>query len=616
MRWKNGLLTSALAASTVLVGCMTAETSPVQEPEEPHAAESGDTVWITVDKAKEMGLEYRKFRVMGEEREGLLTKVGDQWVWDGDIVVQVEPESGANALGKASGNWAPSAVKWPNAVIPYKMDATVSTQVKAAVAEWNRMSGAKWVPLAQIYPAPASYVYFHHYPNTSSNLAGTAPVGMQPGVNEVSLYGSVVTQSTIAHEMGHIMGLLHEHTRTDRDSNVTIFYDASARDRLCNSFYGWLGTTNTNPYGDKAGPNYYPSQYCTKGGEKLGPYDQNSIMHYERREKYTQYCLAVSQTSSTCSVVKARLTEVSGKPSIAGAGKAVSWWDGYWISVKYNTKGGADLVGVRRTGNATPKTWVHRVSAAGEGLTPFTTYNLNTETGYISYGTNVEFIMGDYNGDGVEDLIGMARYGAAGANMTVAVMDGASDFKTLLLSGQTPLPQTTSSAWSFTTGDFNKDGRADIYAVNRLGAKTDLHILNASGGYASFLYQIPTALPQAGSDWSFAAGDFDNDGKSDLYCIYKAGASGTEVHVLSAASGFATYVCQRVTAIGNTNSPDWNFKVRDWDRDGKPDLYAINRNGPNRTDVHLMSGSSNYTQYMWQMGTPLPVTTSTDWELE
>lgn len=614
MRWKNGLLTSALAASTSLVGCMTAETGPGREVEESHAAATNDTVWITAEQASEMGLEYRKFRVMGEEREGLIRKVGDHWVWDGDIIVQVEGVSGVTALGKTSGNWAPSAVKWPNAVIPYKMDGSVSTQVKAAVAEWNRMSGSKWVPLSLINPPPANYVYFKHYPGNTSNIAGMAPIGMQSGVNEVSLYGDFVAQSTVAHEMGHVMGLLHEHTRNDRDTYVTIFKDASMRDRLCNPFYGYLEMILVNPYGERPGPNYYPSEYCTKGGEALGPYDQNSIMHYQHRPNYTRYCLAVSK-GSTCSIVEARLTAVSGKPSIANAGNAVSWWDGYWISVKYNTKGGADLVAVRRTGNATSKTWVHRVSAAGEGITPFTTYNLNAETGFINYGTNVEYIMGDYNGDGVEDLIAMARYGAAGTNMTVAVMDGAASFKTLLFSRSTPLPQTTSSAWSFSTGDFNKDGRADIYAVNRLGARTDLHILNAATQYGSFLYQIPTALPQAGADWAFAAGDYDLDGKADLYCIYKGAPTGTEVHILSAASNFATYVCQRVTALHPSNQ-DWNFKVRDWDRDGKPEIYAINRNGPSRTDVHIMSGTSDYTQFMYQMGTPLPVTTSSDWELE
>ena len=33
------------------------------------------------------------------------------------------------------------------------------------------------------------------------------------------------TQKTIEHEMGHIMGLLHTQSRSDRDDNVWIYWE-------------------------------------------------------------------------------------------------------------------------------------------------------------------------------------------------------------------------------------------------------------------------------------------------------------------------------------------------------------------------------------------------------
>jgi hypothetical protein len=617
MRLRNGIIgVAALALSSSLTGCLSTEQSPAGETGGETAGVRGDTVWTTMEKMKEMGLEYKTFQVMGEERTDWVRQVGDHWVWQDDIAVE-GVSSQASGLGKTSGNWSIGSVLWTNGIIPYKADASLNAVVNLAAAEWNRRSGVKWIPMSQLNPVPGTYVYFKA--EAAGNIGGMAYVGMQSGVNVVSIYGGT-SQATIMHEMGHEMGLLHEHQRTDRDTYVSFATGTSnANSDLC-----YPGFTHITRAWDRTngsireapGMNYYLNSYCPTEGEPLGPYDQNSIMHYARRFKNTTYCLSNS-TSGCHSVVDGNLQEVSGKPSIAGAGISISFWDAYWISVKYGTKGNADVVGIRRWGSSTANTWAHRLNAGGQGLDPFSTFNHQGATILgNTHKSRVEYLMADYNGDGIDDMWAIAREGSGSGKTNVTIMNGANNYKTILLNNTaTILPESNSGWWGFTAGDFNNDKRADLYAINRQGAKTDLHIMNAASNFSSYLLQVPTVLGRTDLTWEFHAGDYDVDGKSDLYALYKNAPAGTEVHVMGAANNFASYICSRVTAFPNT-TVDWSFKVRDWDMNGQSEILGIKRMAAAGTEIHIVSGSSNYTTFMYQRVTALPQTNATDWEVE
>ena len=77
------------------------------------------------------------------------------------------------------------------------------------------------------------------------------------------------------HEIGHMLGLWHEHTRNDRDNNVIIRWKNIRSNKLDNF--------------DKV----------NKGDEdNLGlPYDYTSIMHYAKR--VSQHC----DTSRLCDTI-------------------------------------------------------------------------------------------------------------------------------------------------------------------------------------------------------------------------------------------------------------------------------------------------------------------------
>ncbi|MEM1181755.1 MAG: M12 family metallopeptidase [Acidobacteriota bacterium] len=178
-------------------------------------------------------------------------------IYGGDIAIHVEHGYAAfqrshldQAFGtKSAGRTAPSRL-WPSGLVPYTVESGVSSTVQGwiadAIDEWASQTEVRLVPRTN----EADYLYF------SADSACGSYVGRQGGsqqiwVNGCSKLGSVV------HEIGHAVGLYHEHSRADRDFYVTI---------------NW---SNIDP-----GYVHNFSQYTAADGADLGDYDYGSIMHY------------------------------------------------------------------------------------------------------------------------------------------------------------------------------------------------------------------------------------------------------------------------------------------------------------------------------------------------
>jgi hypothetical protein len=65
----------------------------------------------------------------------------------------------------------------------------------------------------------------------------------------------------------------------------------------------------------------------------------------------------------------------------------------------------------------------------------------------------------------------------------------------------------------------------------------------------------------------------------------------TEVHVLSGASNYRDFILHSGTALHRTDGT-FTFAVADWTRDGRPDLVAVKKRntGTKSTEVHIMAG--------------------------
>jgi len=147
--------------------------------------------------------------------------------------------------------------RWPDRTIPYSIapDLGCKDAAAAAIAHWNSKTCIRFVPRQ----AEADYVLLYRLPGYA-----LSDVGRRRGEQKVGL-GDSSTVGTIIHELGHAVGLWHEHCRNDRND--------------------WVEVDLSNIPSAKKG-NFAQNNICGKAvkTEDVGAYDYGSIMHYGERD--------------------------------------------------------------------------------------------------------------------------------------------------------------------------------------------------------------------------------------------------------------------------------------------------------------------------------------------
>ena len=186
----------------------------------------------------------------------------EQIVMVGDMgikasIVRANLRRALAAQGKASSEpesvSPPGFVAWPSGVVPYAFATDITaahqTDFNDAAAEWAMFANIQFIPRT----TQTDYVFVENQ-----------PTGMEGGVSAVGKVGGAQlfrigswNRGTLCHELGHTLGLVHEHQRSDRDTFVTIL------------------TQNIVPGGEANFTIISPSL-------NRGAYDFYSIMHYAR----------------------------------------------------------------------------------------------------------------------------------------------------------------------------------------------------------------------------------------------------------------------------------------------------------------------------------------------
>jgi hypothetical protein len=177
--------------------------------------------------------------------------------------------------------------------------------------------------------------------------------------------------------------------------------------------------------------------------------------------------------------------------------------------------------------------------------------------------------LGSYAGDGQQDLYFIPWGSTGSARVEVHVLSAASTYQTFSAHVATPLPtaQTAAGDWSFLVGDLG--GRGDLTAVRSAGVtgsgRTEVHVLSQASSYQGWSLHAATPLQLlAPNSVSFELGKFDGDGVADLIFVLRGPSTGsghTELHALSGASGYGTYVGHFATALGSAAPTTWQFDV-------------------------------------------------------
>ncbi|CAH8432073.1 unnamed protein product [Dicrocoelium dendriticum] len=147
---------------------------------------------------------------------------------------------------------------WPNGVIPYVIQANFSSETKAtirkAMRHWENYTCLSFV---EREPQQKSYIIFTEKACGCCSYVGRRS---EDEPQAISIGKNCDKKGIVIHELGHVIGFWHEHTRPDRDEHVEILLENVVDGQDFN--FKKMDPGEVNSLGE--------------------PYDYSSIMHYAK----------------------------------------------------------------------------------------------------------------------------------------------------------------------------------------------------------------------------------------------------------------------------------------------------------------------------------------------
>jgi hypothetical protein len=505
-------------------------------------------------------------------------------VVEGDIILGTE-EDFSNPTSRARSIRAGRQFRWPNGVIPFTIDEgrlgrewdnaqVVQLRIQNAIAHWNQNTLIRIVPRTD----EDDFVTF------AASDGCASEVGRQ-GEQQLIHVVDECTIGNLIHEIGHTVGLWHEQSRCDRDDWVDILEQ------------------NIEP-----GKEHNFDKRCEDSLD-VGPYDYGSIMHYGPNffgieSRGTRLTTIQPLRPLPPGVTLGQRNGLSAE-DIAGVNFAYSlpqiWIEdfallvGKWrvdqhlrVLADVNGDGLQDIVGFgdrgvivstalpSGAGFTFPATWV-------EGFAPL--------AGGWQVGLHPR-LMGDVNGDGLQDIVGFGEDG-----VWVSLSTGFA----FTAPGFWLADYGTQSGWTTTEhirllADMNGDGLQDIVGFGGSGV---LVALSTGGGFTQPTFWVEDFAIHAGG-WFVdlhprMLGDVNGDGLPDVVGFGEDG-----VYVSTSTGSGLTAPTQWI--------PDFGVVAGGWDPqrhlrmlgdvngDGRQDVVGFGTDG---VWVALSTGGSFGPTQLW-----------------
>ena len=209
------------------------------------------------------------------------------------------------------------------------------------------------------------------------------------------------------------------------------------------------------------------------------------------------------------------------------------------------------------------------------------------------------FLLYDYNGNGVMDLFCIKN---SDDRTAVHILNGANLYQSSLLPVKTVL-ENYDEKWEFKIGKYEK-GKPALFCIKKNNTEsktTEIHILNGDNEYQTFLLRTNTVLQETDDNWDFVVDNYNKSELADVYCIHKKNTQSkkTEIEILVGDGCYQSFLPPKIiTALHETDN-NWEFLLRDYNKDGNLDLYCINKNGENNsTEVKILSGVSGFQEFI------------------
>lgn len=521
-------------------------------------------------------------------------EAGRTYVEVDDMRFLAAPSGGAGTESAANGT------RWTAGTVYYTFHPAVTASHRQA---W-RDAAAAWraaVPSLTFTEGTGNgnYVYVQ---NSNGNSSW---VGMIGGRQEMDIRDWNY-KFIIAHEIGHALGLIHEHCRSDRNSYINVL---------------WNNIESGHDH------NFSIEQSTTYGG-----YDFDSTMHYEKnafsrngqntmepRPPYAAWLNTMGQITHLSQLDKSgmaqRYTLLNDNFSSA---KVITGFSG--IVLGNNVAASQQVGEPRHAGLGGGRSIWYRWTAPDSDRTTFDTYGSDFDTvlavyrgnavnaltevasnddagslqsrvvfnaiqgavyyiavdGYggaagdvrLNWITNIPFVQADLNGDGKSDILWQNN---STGQRAVWLMNGTRFSSSASLG-------TLATSWDIVgSGDFNGDGRSDILWQDTSGARA-IWLMNGTSLSAG------VSLGTVTTSWEIAgSGDFNGDNKGDI--LWQDNATGQRAVWLMNGTRFS-----RSVGLG-TVATSWKIVGSgDFNGDEKSDILWQNSSGARA--IWLMNGTT------------------------
>jgi len=208
----------------------------------------------------------------------------------------------------------------------------------------------------------------------------------------------------------------------------------------------------------------------------------------------------------------------------------------------------------------------------------------NFQKKYYPFDNLFPVVQVDLNNDGIPDFIAETR--SSQIQELLSTGSGNYTSKTLTVSG-------SGGGYPVASGDFNKDGKADV-----IFWPTGIAYGNGSGGFSSFK---STAWQDSSYYTQAVVADFNRDGKPDFALAYQNQSVFRVLLFLNTGSGFNSPKTIYSQSVPSGSSPGYEYTtpldlvLGDFDADGRADLVVrTTESDPNDVTAALVTLSALY----------------------
>lgn len=191
--------------------------------------------------------------------------------FQGDIVLSDQQLTEGGTTHKGGATYS----RWPNRTIYYTIASNMGSinvnKINTAVNEYNSKTNTRWVQRTN----QSNYVEFIF--GSSNGSDGWAHIGYQGGKQTVSL-DQYISVGSVIHEMGHTVGLYHEHSRQDRDQYVSIQW-GNIQDGQAYNFNKYTSGTDIGPFNINSVMMYWPTSYSKNGQPTIKRADNTNFTY-------------------------------------------------------------------------------------------------------------------------------------------------------------------------------------------------------------------------------------------------------------------------------------------------------------------------------------------------